>query len=134
MKLKKPILITQQKLSQLESVKGKMLLREEGTTFIIVNSFETEEKNVTITKKRFLRSPVTTTETLLYLTDAEFFIYNQVDEYWAIVSENNINRLLMFYNLMKMRTDYKRCIKTPLEKLGFEMVKVKITNYESKRI
>ena len=125
MKLKKPILITQQKLSQLESVKSKMLLREDSTTFIIVKSFKIEEKNVTITKKRFLRSPITTTETLLYLTDAEVFIYNQVDEYWAMLSENNIKHLLIFYNLMKMRTDYKRCIRTPLEKLGFEIVKTK---------
>jgi hypothetical protein len=114
MKLKKPILITQQNLSQLESVKSKMLLRKDDTTFIIVKSFEIEEKNVTITKKRFLRSPITTTETLLYLTDAEVFIYNQVGEYWAILSESNIN-LLMFYDLMKMRTNYKRCIRTPLE-------------------
>ena len=123
--LKEPIKISAQTLNDLKSVEGKMLLKQNESMLLILTKFNVKEKTETVTKKRFLRPAITKIETELYLTEAVFWCYDSEHENWGTLSEWGVDRLLTYFDLRKMRTSYKKLIRVPLEKLGFEIVKKK---------
>jgi hypothetical protein len=122
MKLKEPIEISRHILQNLEYVKLKLLLSISNTTLFIVNDFTVRVENITTTKKSLFRSPKTTTQEKITLTDITLFVYNNKMEYWGTnENEEHLRWFIGYYELDKLRQNYEKYIKLPIDQLGFEI-------------
>ncbi|HAP01254.1 MAG TPA: hypothetical protein DCQ93_04940 [Bacteroidetes bacterium] len=125
MKLEKPIKISIDVLSELNYVKGKMLFVTSSAKFALLTSFEIKEQVDYTTVKKWFKKSFVKQEHNIYLTEIELWGYNTDGEFWGTFNEQNISTFLFFYSILKLRKNYERNIKLPLEKLGFEITKIK---------
>ena len=119
-KLEKPILITSDIYNTISALKNKMLITSESNLLMIKDyKIEkiTEEK-----KERHLFKPSTlVTEVNEYLTEIEIMGYNSELEYWGTYNgDNTIHTIFSYMNLQRMRENYVKKIRRPLEKLGID--------------
>jgi hypothetical protein len=121
MKLKTPIEITNKAFNDLNFVKQKMLFNT--NRFFIITSFIVETKTINKEVKNWFRKSRVITENIFLLTDIEFWSYNSDDEYWGTLTDSGVDSMLKWYDLRKMRRNYEKNIKLPLEKLGFKIQK-----------
>jgi hypothetical protein len=121
MKLKTPIEITGKTFNDLNFVKQKMLFNT--NRFFIITSFIVETKTIEKEVKNWFRKSRVITEDIFLLTDIEFWSYNSDDEYWGTLTDSGVDSMLKWYDLRKMRRNYEKNIKLPLEKLGFKIQK-----------
>jgi hypothetical protein len=125
MKLEKPIQINAELLKELEYVKAKMLFVPKGGKFVLLSSFETKEQTDCVIIKKWFKKSFVKQEYNVYLTDIKLWGYNTEGCFWGTFQEDSIYTFLYYYNLMQLRINYERSIKTPLKELGFEITKIK---------
>lgn len=119
-KLEKPILITSDIYNTISALKNKMLITSESN-LLMIKEYKiekiTEEK-----KERHLFKPSTlVTEVNEYLTEIEIMGYNSELEYWGTYNgDNTIHTIFSYMNLQRMRENYVKKIRRPLEKLGID--------------
>jgi len=119
-KLIKPILITPDIYNTISALKNKMLLTS-GTGLIIIKDFKTETIKKDNKVKHLFRSPTYVTSIELYITDIELRGYNSQLEYWGTyTTDDSLHFLFDYFDFSKMRSDYVRKIRRPLEKLGID--------------
>lgn len=128
MKLKTPLEIDEGKLSSLEYTKNKMMFMNTNTGFLFLKSFEVERVEETTTVKKWLRKPSTIQQTKIYLTSIELWGWNKDDRHWGTFTEDGVEWIITWYDLIKLRRQYEQTIKEPLEKLGFPITKIKNNN------
>ena len=124
MKLEKPIQIDSHILSKLEFVKTEMLFISNGGRFIILKSFETEQREEEVIIKHIFSKNTINKINRLYITDIELWGYDSDNSYWGTFGESAISLFLFYYDLTTLRSNYEKMKKEPLKKLGFEITKI----------
>jgi hypothetical protein len=114
--------ISKEKLEQLNDLKGKFLFIKDFSKFYFIGEFKYEKRDVVVNKRnffRFLKSSVI--EERIFITRINIFSFNDNYNFWGTLSDPSI---FLTNDMYKLRNDYIKCIKTPLEKLGFEIKKI----------
>ena len=117
-KLEKPIRISTDIYNTISALKNKLLLTS-GPGLIIIKDFNVETKETKV--RHLFRSPTYVKSSDLYITDIELRGYNSLLEYWGTyTTDESIHFLFDYFDFSKMRNDYVRKIRRPLEKLGID--------------
>lgn len=121
--LSKPLEIESSIISQLESAVGKMLLVTKYTRFFMIAKFETEKKNrEEVIKPWFSKSYIKKSE-IYYLTSINIWTYDVDNEFWGMLTEEAVIAFFYLYDILKLRNSFKKYIKIPIDKLGFNIIK-----------
>jgi hypothetical protein len=119
--LKEPIKLSQADFDEMTSVKKKMLLSDKSGMLFIIVDFKTEIKQTTTVTRKIFSANVVNTESNHCLTEIELWGYSIENEYWGTLYEEGVKQFFYIHNLQKLRMNYKKRIKLPIEKLGFEI-------------
>ena len=111
------IVITESQLTQIESMKNKLLLWDNQIVF--VSNFEFKRAKREVIKGIFKKRTEEIEE--IILTGMDIIAWHRKGKFWAVYSEIIINRLLNYNSLYDLREDYILGVKEPLENLGINM-------------
>jgi hypothetical protein len=113
--------ISKNKLEQLNDLKGKFLFIKELSRIYFIGEFKYEKRDVVINKTNFFgfrKSSVI--EEKIFITGINVFSFNYEYNFWGTLTDPSI---FLTNDIYKLRNDYIKFIKTPLEKLGFDIKK-----------
>lgn len=118
------IVITEGKLTQLNSMRNKLLLWNDRIVFF--SDFQTEVRQVEVTKGIFKKRKEKIEE--LVLTGIDLIAWHTKGKFWAIYTGSIIERFINYYNIYELRENYVLGIKEPLQNLGVNMDLPRITD------
>lgn len=119
-KLVKPILMTNDIYNTISALKNKMMITSESN-LLMIKDFKIEKIKTDHWKTHLFRPSEMVTEENEFLTEIEVMGYNNKLEYWGTYNgDDTIHTLFTYFDFQRMRDNYVRKIRRPLEKLGIE--------------
>lgn len=122
--LKNPIEISQSELSNLHTLKCKILLLHDGLCF--VHDFQWKTEMVDTFKKRWWKIIPAGQVQKTYLTHIDIYLWHPVLKYWGTLMEDRVETFLFFNDLSACRQKYVDRIKDPIEAMGYEIKKKEV--------
>ena len=117
--MKVNIEVEEEDISQLSNVKNLMLFDIHGNRFYVVRSLEYEMVEREKTEKRFLFSNKIVKVKQWIITEIEIRSYSYDGLFWgSYTDEVVIDRIISMRDFYKMRDDFNKYIKNPLEAVG----------------
>jgi hypothetical protein len=117
--MKVNIEVEEKDVSQLLNVKNSMLFDMYGNRMLIVKSIEYEIVEREKIEKRFLFSKKIIKVKQWIITEIEIKSYSYDGLFWgSYTDETVINRIISTRDFYKMRDDFTKFIKMPLEAIG----------------
>lgn len=117
--MKVNIEVKEEDISQLSNVKNLMLFDTHGNRMLIVKSVEYEIVEREKIEKRFLFSKKITKVKQWIITEIEIRSYSYDGLFWgSYTDETVIDRIISMRDFYKMRDDFTKFIKMPLEAIG----------------
>jgi hypothetical protein len=119
-KLETPIKINSDIYNNISALKDKMLITSESN-LIMIRDYKIEKITEEKKERHLFKSSTLVTEVNDYITEIDIMGYNSELEYWGKYNgDNTIQTILTYFNLQRMRENYVKKIKRPLEKLGID--------------